>query len=393
MIDPAVFLTILQGSGVIFFAGIPDSLLQPLCAQLFKMLPTGRHIIAANEGSAVGLVAGYHLATGAIGCVYMQNSGLGNAINPLTSLMDTEVYSIPALLLIGWRGELLDGKQINDEPQHVKQGRITLDLLDCLSIPYVVLHAETSNVGDVVDHLVNRARTESRPVALVVRKGTFVGGEASVPASNYPLTREEGLKTVLAFIPDDAVVVSTTGKASRELHEMRIGCGRQPSRDFLTVGSMGHALQIASGVALAKPGKTVVCIDGDGALIMHMGGMTTSAILPNLLHVVMNNGSHESVGGQPTMGFTIDMPALARACGYAVAWRATESTEVGCAIKEALSERRSSFLEIRIRSDSRANLGRPESTLREAKRGFMRSLGITPSLSDPNPDSQTSELD
>jgi phosphonopyruvate decarboxylase len=384
MIDSATFLTILQRNGVTFFAGIPDSLLQPLCAELSKMLPADRHLIAANEGSAVGLVAGYHLATGAIGCVYMQNSGLGNAVNPLTSLMDTEVYSIPALLLIGWRGELVDGAQINDEPQHVKQGRITLDLLDCLGIPYVVLHAKTLNVGDVVDHLVNRARTESRPVALVVRKGAFGGSKANVPASTYSLTREDGLKAVLAFIPDDAVVVSTTGRASRELYEIRIGCRREPSRDFLTVGSMGHALQIAAGIALAKSEKTVVCIDGDGALIMHMGGMTTSATFPNLLHVVMNNGAHESVGGQPTRGFAIDMPALARACGYAAAWRATERAEIGRAINEALSERRSSFLEVRTGCYSRANLGRPRSTPREAKQGFMRSLGVIPGLSDPS---------
>jgi phosphonopyruvate decarboxylase len=376
MIDAAAFLATLQRSGVGFFAGVPDSLLQPLCIQLSTTLPAERHVIAANEGSAVGLVAGYHLASGAVGCVYMQNSGLGNAVNPLTSLMDAEVYGIPALLLIGWRGELLDGKQVNDEPQHVKQGRITLDLLDCLGIPYVVLQAETADIESVVDHLVARARKESRPVALVVRKGTFGGAEANVPGSAYSLTREEGLKAVLACIPDDAVVVSTTGKASRELYEIRIGCQRQPNRDFLTVGSMGHALQIASGIALAKAEKTVVCIDGDGALIMHMGGMTTSAKLPNILHVVMNNGGHESVGGQPTAGFAIDMPALARACGYAAAWRATEAAEIGHVLKAALSERRSSFVEVRVGLGARANLGRPENTPREAKRGFMQSLGV-----------------
>lgn len=380
MIDAVSFLALLQRSGVGFFAGVPDSLLQPLCVQL-SMLPANRHVIAANEGSAVGLVAGYHLATGAIGCVYMQNSGLGNAVNPLTSLMDAEVYGIPALLLIGWRGELLDGKQVHDEPQHVKQGRITLDLLDCLGIPHVVLHGETTDVENVVDHTVTRARTESRPVALVVRKGSFGGADADLPASEYSLTREEGLKAVLAGIPDDAVVVSTTGKASRELYEIRMGSARQPSRDFLTVGSMGHALQIASGIALAKAEKTVVCIDGDGALIMHMGGMTTSATLPNLLHVVMNNGAHESVGGQPTAGFAIDMPALARACGYGAAWRATERAEIGHILKAALSERRSSFVEIRTRSGARANLGRPENTPQEAKRGFMQSLGVIPDAS------------
>jgi phosphonopyruvate decarboxylase len=376
MIDPAAFLAILERNGVGFFAGVPDSLLQPFCAHLFKTVPAERHVIAANEGSAVGLAAGYHLATGAIGCVYLQNSGLGNAVNPLASLMDAEVYGIPALLLIGWRGELRDGRQLLDEPQHVKQGRITLDLLDCLDIPHAVLDAGCSEFGEVASRLIDQARTRSRPVALVVRKGTFASSEADAPQSLYRLTREDALKAVAAALPDDAVVVSTTGKMSRELYEIRLAAGRSPDRDFLTVGSMGHALQIASGIALARPEKTVVCIDGDGALIMHMGGMTTSAALPNLLHIVVNNGSHESVGGQPTKGFAVDMPGLARACGYAAAWRVGDGADIGRDIGKALSTGRSAFLEIHTCSSSRPDLGRPKETPKDAKRGFMRSLGV-----------------
>ncbi len=374
MIDAAAFIPILQKRGVTFFAGVPDSLLQSFCACLAETVPAERHVIAANEGSAVGLVAGYHLATGAIGCVYMQNSGLGNAINPLTSLMDAEVYGIPALLLIGWRGEMRDGRQIKDEPQHAKQGRITLGLLECLEIPHVVLHAATTDVDQIVGQLLDQARTESRPVALVARRDTFSGGKADTPPSRYSLTREDGLKAVLQALPVDAVIVSTTGKASRELYEMRVADGADPERDFLTVGAMGHALQIASGIALAQPDKTIVCIDGDGALIMHMGGMATSAALPNLLHVVMNNGTHESVGGQPTRGFAIDMPALARACGYATVRQATSRVEVGHAVENALAVRGSAFLEIRTSSSSRANLARPKAAPPHAKQGFMRSL-------------------
>jgi phosphonopyruvate decarboxylase len=355
---------------------VPDSLLQPFCAHLARAMPAERHVIAANEGGAIGLAAGYHLATGAVGCVYMQNSGLGNAVNPLASLMDSEVYGMPALLLIGWRGELLDGRQLNDEPQHVKQGRITLDLLDCLEIPYAVLDADSADAGDTVGRLIEQARTRSRPVALVVRKGTFTGGEADPPQPLYPLTREDALKAVVAALPDHAVVVSTTGKASRELYEIRLAAGLEPDRDFLTVGSMGHALQIACGIALARPEKTVVYIDGDGALIMHLGGMTTSAALPTLLHSVMNNGTHESVGGQPTKGFAVDMPALARACGYAAAWRVADGADIGRDVGKALATGRSAFLEIRICSSSRANLGRPKATPKDAKRGFMRSLGV-----------------
>ena len=270
----------------------------------------------------------------------MQNSGQGNAVNPLVSLADPDVYGIPMLLLIGWRGE--PGRE--DEPQHVKQGKITGALLECLEIPHVVLHAATTDVDQTVGQLLDQARTESRPVALVARRDTFSGGTADSPPSRYSLTREDGLKAVLQALPVDAVIVSTTGKASRELYEMRIADGSDPERDFLTVGAMGHALQIASGIALAQPDKTIVCIDGDGALIMHMGGMATSAALPNLLHVVMNNGTHEFVGGQPTRGFAIDMPALARACGYATVRQATSRAEIGHAVESALAARGSAFL-------------------------------------------------
>jgi phosphonopyruvate decarboxylase len=378
MIEPAEFVAVLQRHGVTFFAGVPDSLLAPFCAHLAATLPAERHVIAANEGGAMGLVAGYHLATGGVGCVYMQNSGLGNAINPLTSLMDTQVYGIPVLLLIGWRGEMSDGRQLADEPQHAKQGRITLDLLDCLDIPHAVLDAATADADRVVGSLLDRARQGSRPVTLVARRNTFGGAASGAPASSYSMTREEGLKAILAVLPQDAVIVSTTGKVSRELYEMRIADKSNPQRDFLTVGAMGHALQIACGIALARPDKKIVCIDGDGALIMHMGGMTTSAALPNLLHVVMNNGAHESVGGQPTKGFAIDMPGLARACGYGTVRQAANPPDVGRAIKDTLDARGSAFVEIRTSASSRANLGRPAAAPQDAKRQFMRTLGSTP---------------
>lgn len=376
MIDPGTFLATLERNDITFFAGVPDSLLQSFCARLFITVSPSNHIIAANEGNAVGLVAGYHLATGRTGCIYMQNSGLGNAVNPLTSLMDREVYSIPSLLLIGWRGEVSNDQQINDEPQHVKQGRITLDLLNCLDIPHAVLQADTTGVDDMVGSLVQQADTESRPVALVVRKGTFSGGEGDTPPNPYSLTREDAIKALVAALPDDAIVVSTTGKASRELYEIRLAQGREPGSDFLTVGSMGHALQIASGIAMSRPEKPVICIDGDGALLMHMGGMTTSATVSNLIHVVMNNGAHESVGGQPTKGFAIDMPQIARACGYTSASRASNEAEIGRAVREAIAARCSSFLEIRTRSGSRTNLGRPKDTPKAAKQKFMLSLGV-----------------
>jgi phosphonopyruvate decarboxylase len=376
MIAPSAFVAFLERNDIRFFTGVPDSLLQAFCAQILRSIPAERNIIAANEGSAVALAAGHYLATGRAGCVYLQNSGLGNAVNPLVSLMDPEVYGIPVLLLIGWRGELVEGVQIKDEPQHAKQGRITREMLDCLGIPYEILSAQMDDLDQLVTPIIDQMRAESRPVALVVRKGTFAAGKENLLQPDHGLTREEALKEIVDMLPDDVIVVATTGKASRELYEIRVAQGRKPECDFLTVGSMGHALQIASGVALARPDRKVMCIDGDGALIMQMGGITTAAAIPNLTHVVINNGAHDSVGGQPTKGFDIDMPSLARACGYVTTRKVCDAKEIGGAIREVLSSRGATFIEIRTRTGSRPDLGRPKKTPVEAKLGFMRSLGI-----------------
>jgi phosphonopyruvate decarboxylase len=377
MISPATFLALLEQNDICFFAGVPDSLLQALCAEIVQSIPTERHIIAANEGSAVALAAGYHLATGRFGCVYLQNSGLGNAVNPLVSLMDPEVYGIPVLLLIGWRGELIDGVQVKDEPQHVKQGRITRDMLQCLGIPHGIVSANTTDLDGEIIPLISQMRAESRPVALVVRKGAFGPTKGNLSEVAYPLTREQALRFIVEILPDDVIVVATTGKTSRELCEIRQLQGRKPEADFLTVGSMGHALQIASGIAVARPERKVMCVDGDGALIMQLGGITTAATICNLSHITINNGAHESVGGQPTRGFHIDMPMLARACGYGTARSVCAAEELRGAIHDAVSSRASAFIEIRIRPGSRPDLGRPKSTPAEAKRYFMRSLGVS----------------
>jgi phosphonopyruvate decarboxylase len=375
MVDPTEFLDACQLNGVDFFAGVPDSLLQPLCDRLLAGYPKERHVISANEGSAVALAAGHYLATGSLGCVYMQNSGLGNAINPLTSLVDADVYGIPMLLLVGWRGEVLAGTQLHDEPQHVKQGRITQQLLSCLEIPFVVLDADTRDVAEIVRHAAVQARTEGKPVALLARKDTFGAGTAGSSNHHHRLTREQALKTLIASLPRDAVVVSTTGKVSREMFEISMTEPQAPAREFLSVGAMGHALQIAAGIALARPEKMVVCVDGDGALIMHMGGLTTSATVPNLLHVLMNNGTHESVGGQPTKGLEIDMPAIARACGYGSAETATDAEQLDGAVRRA-NGGRSAFIEVRVCSASRPNLGRPVRSPKSAKQSFMQFLQV-----------------
>lgn len=358
MVHPKQFIDGLAAAGVDYFVGVPDSLLKDLLAYIEEAVPKERHVTAANEGNAVGVAAGYHLATGKVPCVYMQNSGLGNAVNPLISLADAEVYSIPMLLVIGWRGE----PGVKDEPQHVKQGRITPALLDALGVPHT---DDLSKAGEMAA----LALKESRPVALVVHADAFEAYKSVQKSAQSALTREVAIEEIVAAIEPRSIVVSTTGKISRELYEVRRRRA-EPLRDFLTVGSMGHASQIALGVAVQKPDRVVYCIDGDGATLMHMGGLATVGwVAPkNLRHIVLNNLAHESVGGQPSAAATTDIPAVARACGYASA--ATVDT------KEAIAPALGSvgvgpaLLEIKVNLESRKDLVRPAETPAQNKKAF-----------------------
>jgi phosphonopyruvate decarboxylase len=377
MIDAPRFLQMLERRGVGLYAGVPDSALKALGRALAEQIAAPRHIVAANEGSALGLAAGHHLATGGLACVYMQNSGLGHAANPLASLLSADVYGIPVLLIIGWRGEVLDGVQSADEPQHVQQGRITLPMLDCLELPYAVLGPEHGDrqAEDMVGALIDQGLARSRPVALVVRRGVLDAGDDPPPgASPYGLSREQALQAAIALMPPDTVYVATTGKASRELYSHRQASGLPPGRDFLTVGAMGHALQIAVGAALARPERRFVCLDGDGAFIMHMGGLTAAAQCANLLHLVINNGAHESAGGAPTQGFAIDMPAIAGACGYGFVARVDGREDLQAWIGQGLAAGCAAFIEVRVNARSRADLPRPKGGLGAAKAEFMRHL-------------------
>jgi phosphonopyruvate decarboxylase len=367
MIEPKQFIEKLKHSGIEFFTGVPDSLLKDFCAYIDDHGEPGKHIITANEGNAVGLAAGYHLATKKIAAVYMQNSGLGNAVNPLTSLVDKEVYKIPMLLIIGWRGE----PGFKDEPQHVKQGRVTLSQLDVLEIPYQVFQSD-SNLDSVIGELVDTAIQTSAPVALVVKKGAFTGYTSQrVQPELSEMKREDALDILLDLV-GDASIISTTGKTSREVYELRLKRG-ESQRDFLTVGAMGHTGSIALGVALGSPNNKVVCIDGDGSALMHMGSLPVIASLnpKNLVHVLLNNQSHESVGGQLTVAGQMDFGLIAKGCGYNAyaladdaeslkqAWLAIENKDGPC------------LLEIKIATGSRDELGRPASTPEENKLSFM----------------------
>lgn len=373
MVSVDKFYDTLGQCGVSMFTGVPDSLLKNLCAYITDNSDSAHNIIAANEGTAVGIAAGHYLATGEVPVVYMQNSGIGNAVNPLMSLADEKVYSIPVLLIIGWRGE----PGIHDEPQHVKQGEVTLPLLDAMQIPYIVLPDEDISALTAVQVAINNCKKHSKPHAIVIRKNTFSKYKLQKETVNdYPLSREEALTLLVKAVDSDSMIVSTTGKLSRELFELRETLGQGHGNDFLTVGSMGHSSSIAFGIALEKPERKIFCFDGDGAFIMHMGAITNiGALAPkNFIHVVFNNGAHESVGGQPTLGFGIDICAVARACGYKDAITVCTPEEFDALSKRINSLEGPVLIELRVSIDSRDNLGRPTTTPIENMNAFMKFL-------------------
>ena len=365
MIEPEAFLAAIEEAGIRFVTGVPDSLLKDVCACIAARYPSDRHVIAANEGGAIGLAIGHYLASGRPALVYLQNSGLGNAVNPIVSLADPQVYGIPMVLLIGWRGEMrADGTQVADEPQHRKQGQITPALLETLDIPSRVLDSATD-----IAELAADARSRSGPVALLARKNTFAPFRLDTDVDDRLMSRKEAIAVILR-LSDDTPIVATTGMASRELFELRT----VHHRDFLTVGGMGHASQIAAGIALTQPDRKVLCLDGDGAMLMHMGSLTISADCRNLVHIVLNNGAHDSVGGQPTKAEALELTAIASACGYSSVASASTATEIETSLRSMLQSAGSSFLEIKCRRGARPNLGRPDRSPADNKHDFMSFL-------------------
>lgn len=357
--------------GADFYTGVPDSQLRALCDYLVNVYGTDKkhHIIAANEGNAAALAAGYHLATGRVPVVYMQNSGEGNIINPVASLLNDKVYGIPCIFIIGWRGE----PNVHDEPQHIYQGMVTLQLLEDMDIASCVLDKDmTVDAFREVFEGFKKPLSEGRQVALVVKKGALSCCEKVVYANDYEMLREDIIKHIIAYTGKD-VIVSTTGKASRELFEARAASGQGHQYDFLTVGSMGHASSIALGVALSKPQSRVWCIDGDGAVLMHMGAMAVigSNRPDNLVHIVINNNSHETVGGMPTVAGKIDMAAIARACGYVNVASVNCFEALDRELEHAKKAEALTFIEVKSAIGARADLGRPTTTAAENKENFM----------------------
>lgn len=373
MINPKFFIEELGSNGIDFFAGVPDSLLKNICAYIADHKDEQHNIITANEGGAIALAAGYHLATGKIGVVYMQNSGEGNIINPLASLTDKEVYNIPVLLLIGWRGK----PGVHDEPQHVKQGKVTTGLLNVMGVNYDVLSQDEEKAAKQIEKAIAVMKATNEVYALVIEKGTFEDYKLqNVEENDLQMTREEAIQTVAASLGKKDVIVSTTGMISRELFETRTAWKQGHERDFLTVGSMGHASQIALGIAMEKVDRKVWCFDGDGASIMHMGNMAIVASKhpKNYVHVVFNNGAHDSVGGQPTVGLKIDLPSVAKSVGYKETYSVDNMGKLKSILPSIAKAEGPVFLQVCVKKGNRKDLGRPTTTPIQNKEALMKFL-------------------
>lgn len=372
MISPEYFIEKLRENGIDCFAGVPDSLLKNMCAYITDHFDAAHNIITANEGAAVGLAAGHYLATGQPACVYMQNSGEGNIINPLASLTDQEVYNIPVLLLIGWRGR----PGVHDEPQHVKQGKVTTGLLNVMGVNYEVLSKEEDKAEKQIAKALKVLQNKDL-FALVIEKDTFDEYKLqNVEKNDLTMSREEAIQMVASALDEKDCIVSTTGMISRELFEYRAAMNQGHDRDFLTVGSMGHASQIALGIALAQPKRRVWCFDGDGATIMHMGSMAIvgNKAPKNYFHVVFNNGAHDSVGGQPTVGLKIDLPCIAKAVGYTHTYSVDNKGDLVDVLKVVNEVEGPVLFEVKVKKGNRKDLGRPTTTPIQNKEALMNFL-------------------
>lgn len=370
--DANVLLSVCHEAGIDFYTGVPDSQLKGLCDTLYARYGASgkEHIVAANEGNAIGLCAGHYLATGRPALCYMQNSGLGNAVNPLASLMDGQVYGLPCLLVIGWRGE----PGVHDEPQHVKQGEITLGQLELLGIPYFILDKDMDEAAFRTGFMtLQAAMAEGKVAAMVVRKGALSCSAKPDYRNDRQMTREAAAEVIVREAGERDIFVSTTGKLSRELFEIRERLGQGHEKDFLTVGSMGHASMIALAIALEKPDRRVWCLDGDGAALMHLGALPVIAQRSpaNMIHVVINNAAHETVGGMPVCEGALDVSAMAQAAGYPTILRADSPQTLADALKSAQNCGQLSLVEVMCANGARADLGRPTTTPQQNRDALM----------------------
>lgn len=373
MINVKDMFNLLKENKINCFCGVPDSLLKDFCAYITDNTTDKEHTITANEGNAIGLAAGHYLATGNPALVYMQNSGIGNCVNPLLSLTDEEVYNIPLLMFIGWRGE--PGKK--DEPQHIKQGKVTDKLLEAMGIKYSIMPENFEDAKILIQSALQYMKESSCPYAFIIKKGTFEKYSLiNKKQAEYTLRREEAIETVIRELNEKDIIVSTTGHISREVYETRERLGQNHKQDFLTVGSMGHSSSIALGIALEKPDRTIYCFDGDGAFLMHEGAISVNASknLSNFKHIVFNNEAHDSVGSQPTVANRINIPQIAQNSGYKNVYSVSDKTDLMKVLPEFISNSTTSLLEIKVKCGAREDLGRPKEKPWENKKIFMENL-------------------
>ena len=348
MLDQEKVFKTLADHGITYFTGVPDSYLNGFCN--YALAHCGkRNMIAANEGNAVAIAAGHYFASREIPLVYMQNSGLGNIVNPLASLVDKAVYAVPMLLLIGWRGQ---GNTEPNHPQHQLQGEITPGLLELMHIPYTVLTDSDEAFAETIEKAAAYCAETRQPYGLIAPKGVMADPDKPNNVDTvYPMSREEAIEVILDHMPEDTIYAATTGRATRELFFLREKRNETKAHDFLNVGSMGHASSVALGIALEKPERHVVALDGDAACMMHMGAMSMASKVdaPNFLHVALNNGAHESVGGQPSAGHLVDFTKIAEACGYqTVGHPVATKEELIQAIERLRDGGKAAFIDCRI---------------------------------------------
>ncbi len=373
MVNQNELFAALDKLGVKFFTGVPDSLLNDFCLYLVNNIPDGQHVMAANEGNAIAIAAGNYMATGNIPVVYMQNSGIGNATNPLLSLAHECVYGIPMILVIGWRGD----PSINDHAQHKKQGELTPVLMSDMDIPYEILDADDT-VVEKFTWAVNKAKENSAPVALIAKKAILTQKEKKQTyADSKLMNREEAVAAVVDVLGGDAIYLGTTGRATREVHEQLIAHGIGEGHEWQNVGSMGHVSSVGLGLALARPDKHIVVFDGDAAAVMHMGAFATNCRYKagNMLHIVLNNGVNESVGGQPSAGYLIDLTTVAKACGYRTVGHAVETKEeLQQIVRENQSGERPLFIDVHVRQGIRSDMPKLNIDHKAQKEALMQNL-------------------
>lgn len=374
MVKPKTLFDSFSSRGISKFSGVPDSLLKYFCAYVTENSSKYDHKITANEGSAIALAAGQYISTGRPSVVYLQNSGFGNLINPLLSLADPKVYGIPMILIVGWRGE----PGVKDEPQHIKQGHVMENLIKACEIPYAIMPEDDHQIESFVDKALRKSIEMKSPFVILVKKGTFSEYKLESKKSKLDISREEAIEAIVQLSDHNDIFVSTTGMPSRELFEIREKYNQNHSRDFLTVGSMGHASMIALGISENLTNTHIICLDGDGSSIMHMGNLTSIGQAKNkkLIHIVLNNGAHDSVGGQPTCANEIDLLGIAKSCGYSSFNSVDTVLKISEVFKNAKTSFGPHFIEVKVKKGARKELGRPTSSPKENLEKLMNFINV-----------------